>query len=513
VALEGAIEGERDDLLFRLACRLRASGVPQQKAEEIVLLAASRCSPPFDPDDARRKVASAWRYASNCAQTDLSNSLRLTHRYAGKIRYAFKLKKWIYWDSTRWCIDEDGQVSRYARATVMAIYEEITTNPESAEGLLKHAKQSQQASRLDAMERLARTEEGIPIAPEYLDADQWLLGTPQGVIDLRTGIVRDPKPEDLITKSTTACLDAGAQCVRWRQFLLEIMDGKVHMVQFLQRAIGYTLTGSTKEQCLFFLYGSGANGKSTLLNILGHVLGDYAIRSPAETLVTRRERGVPNDVARMHGSRLVITSEIEEGTYLAESLVKQLTGGDRLVARYLFAEFFEFVPAFKIWLAANHKPRIRGDDFAIWRRIRLIPFLAEFSPEKQDPELLGALLKEDAGILAWAVQGCLDWQTSGLQPPEEVMAATAAYRSEMDTFKQWLDERCEVDANPGSALEVKSSELYQDYTTWAKSNGLHPASVVRFASRLGDRGLNKLRKKGGIFYRGIRLKGPDEPDM
>jgi len=330
--------------------------------------------------------------------------------------------------------------------------------------------------------------------------------TPQGAIDLKTGNLREPRTDDLITKSTFAAYDPRAKCDRWLEFLGEIMAGKEEMIGFLRRAIGYSLTGTTGEQCLFFLYGSGANGKSTLLNLLSHVLGDYSLRSPSDMLVTRRERGVPNDVARLKGARLVVTSEIEEGTNLAEALVKQLTGGDTLVARFLFAEYFEFVPTFKIWLAANHKPRIRGDDYAIWRRIRLLPFLVEIPAERQDPSLLAKLQAENAGILAWAVRGCLEWQASGLRPPREVMAATQAYRSEMDTFNHWIEEHCDLDANLMAEYEVRASDLYGDYVNWSHANGLYAVSSVRFASRLDAKGIGKARKSVGIFYRGIRLK-------
>ena len=507
--LGGVPEGQRDDQLFRLACKLRASGMPRDEAERNVLVAASRCVPPFDPEDAKKKLASAWRYASSAMLTDLANSLRLVHQHFGEIRYLHKVKKWIYWNETRWLFDEDGQVLRLARAAAMSIYKEIAANPESAEPLLKHAKQSQQAARLEAMERLARTEDGVPILPDELDADPWLIGTPRGVVDLRTGSLREPRPEDFITKATRAEFDPDARCDRWLKFLREIMGGKEHLVEFLQRAIGYTLTGSTAERCLFFLYGSGANGKSTLLNVLQRVFGDYAMSTPAETLVTRRDRGVPNDIARMRGARLVATSEVEEGAALAEALVKKLTGGDVVTARFLFAEFFDFTPTFKIWLAANHKPRIHGDDYAIWDRIRLIPFVVRIERDRQDKDLLNKLCKEDSGILAWAVRGCIDWWANGLRPPPEVMLATAAYQSEMDTFDKWIRERCELDPNPLSLFEAAASELYEDYGRWSKENELWAVSSVKFADRLATRGIDKRRKQFGNFYIGIRLRASE----
>jgi putative DNA primase/helicase len=287
------------------------------------------------------------------------------------------------------------------------------------------------------------------------------------------------------------------------------MDGKKHMVSFLQRAIGYSLTGSTQEQCLFFLYGAGANGKTTLLNALREILGDYSAQAPMELLMKGRESRIPNDIAKLRASRLVISTELEESMRLAESFLKQITGSDAVAARFLYAEWFEFVPQFKLWIAANHKPTIRGDDFAIWRRINLIPFLVEIPVERRDPRLLEKLRDEYPGILRWAVEGCLEWQREGLNPPEEVLAATRAYQAAMDVFNLWLDDRCVRE--PKSQTPAKA--LYSDYLEWSQSEGHQPVNPKIFVERLGNKGINRKRKAGGNVYVGIRLRERGDPEM
>jgi putative DNA primase/helicase len=279
------------------------------------------------------------------------------------------------------------------------------------------------------------------------------------------------------------------------------MDGNTELIGFIQRAIGYSLTGNVSEQCLFFLHGEGANGKSTFLNVIKEMCGDYAIQCPADTLMMKREQGISNDVARLRGSRFVATSETEEGQPLAEAKVKQLTGGDPIVARFLYGELFEFTPNFKIWLAANHKPIIRGGDHAIWRRIKLIPFNVTFFAREMDHTLPERLRSEYPGIFAWAVAGCREWHQHGLKPPKEITEATRQYKEEMDLLEQWIDSCC-VQASDATG---KSSELHRSYSQFVQDAGGQPENTTNFGRKLAQRGFEKT-KKGTIVYSGIGLR-------
>ncbi|MFN3763256.1 MAG: phage/plasmid primase, P4 family, partial [Anaerolineae bacterium] len=322
-----------------------------------------------------------------------------------------------------------------------------------------------------------------------------------GTIDLRSGELRPHNPDDLITKIAPVDYIPDAQAPTWEAFLHRIMDGNERLIAFLQRAVGYSLTGDTSERVLFILYGTGANGKTTFLETLRALLGDYGIQAPADTLLVGRENAVPNDIARLRGARFIAVSEISEGRRLAEVLVKSLTGRDTITARFLYSEFFEFRPEGKIWLATNHKPIIRGTDKAIWDRIRLIPFTVTIPEAEQDKHLVEKLKRELPGILAWAVRGCLEWQTSGLGVPEEVRSATEAYRAEMDVIGAFIADRCILSAG----ARVKAGDLYEAYRKWCEENKEEPLNKIAFGLRLAERGLVSERDMHARYWRGIGL--------
>ncbi len=337
--------------------------------------------------------------------TELGNAERLVVRHGADLRYCHPWGKWLVWDGRRWEVDASAEVMRRTKETVRALYGEAQ-NEENAKRrgeLASWAMGCEREARVKSMVSLARAELGIPVMPDDLDRNPWLFNVSNGTLDLQSGELRGHRREDLITKLAPATFSPDAECPTFLEFLSRITAGNSELIAFLQRAVGYSLTGSTSEQALLILHGLGANGKSTLLNAVRQALGEYARTTRTETLLIQRQDSIPNDIAALKGTRMVTAQETEAGRRLAESLVKQLTGGDSIAARFLHQEWFEFTPIFKLWLATNHKPRITGTDHAICRRIRLVPFGVKIPDAEQDPAL-------PPGILAWSVKGCLAWQ-------------------------------------------------------------------------------------------------------
>ncbi len=443
--------------------------------------------------------------------TDMGNAERLVARHGQDLRYIHAWRKWLAYDGTRWRVDDTGEVGRRAKETTRSIYGEAE-KPEYAElrkQLAQHAINSEARSRVEAMVVLAESEPGIPVRPEDLDKDPWLLNVENGTVELRTGELREHRREDLITKLAPVEYDPDAEAPTWEAVLERLLPSP-ELRRFFQRFVGYCLTGDTSEQVLVFLHGLGGNGKSTIINALLDTLGEYG-KQAAPELLTVKASSHPTELADLKGARLVASIEVEEGKRLAESLVKQLTGGDRIKARRMREDFWEFEATHKLLLAANHKPVVRGADHAIWRRIKLVPFdvtIPEHEKDKKLPEMLRA---ERSGILAWAVRGCLDWRENGLGEPEEVRVATDAYRAEMDVLAAFMEERCVLHED----AHADATPLYDAYKGWCTSAGENPETQTRFGSMLRERGFRagrdpKTRRK--VWY-GIGLfthNGPDD---
>jgi putative DNA primase/helicase len=436
--------------------------------------------------------------------SDLGNARRLVTYHGHDLRFCYSSKKWLIWTGRRWAIDNTGEVIRRAKATVAEIYEEAArAGDKQREEIGKFAVKSESNERIKSMIALAQSEPGIPITPGEMDADPWFLNCQNGTINLRGGQLREHQRQDLITRLAPVNYKPEADCPLFIKFLDRILAGNRDLIKFVQKALGYALTGDCREQVLFMLWGSGANGKSTLLNIIAAILGTYAIQTPTETLLAKSKGDIPNDLARLNGPRFVTAFEVDRGRRLAESLVKQLTGQDTVSARFLFAEYFDFKPQFKLFLATNHKPVIKDSSWAIWRRIRLIPFTVQIPEKEQDRQLPEKLQAELPGILAWMVRGCLSWQREGLSVPEEVNKATGEYRQEMDELGDFLEERCVVD--PEESATAKG--LYQAYGEWAEEAGeRRPLSQKAFGTALAERGFERKRKAEGWYWRGIGLK-------
>ncbi len=435
-------------------------------------------------------------------RTELGNARRLVRHFGEGIRYVHLWKKWMIYADGCWQVDDSGELARMGKETAVRIYAEAlkASSDTDRQELAKWAARSEGEAKIRAAVELAASEPGIPIRPHQLDADPWLLNVANGTLDLRTSRLREHRPADLLTKRLGVSYDPAATCPQWHRFLRRILDENNELLGFLQRAVGYSLTGITTEQVLLFLYGKGDNGKSVFLKVIGALLGDYGHAADFTTFLERHSEGPRNDVARLQGARFVTAIETSDGRRLAEGLVKQLTGGDVITARFLHAEHFEFCPQFKLWLAANHKPTVRGTDHAMWRRIRLVPFTVTIPEEEQDPDLTEKLKRELPGILLWAVEGCQAWQRERLGTPASVRAATAAYRSEMDVLGGFLEECCEL----GASLRAAATPLYQAYRRWCEQGGERAVSQRDFGAALGEREFHRV-KSSGVYWYGLRL--------
>jgi putative DNA primase/helicase len=441
------------------------------------------------------------------ALTDMGNAERLVKYSEGNIRYCFQRNCYLIWAGNHWQFDKINTIEQLAKKTVRSILKEAEqADTDRYKNLCKHAGRSESAARIRAMIDLAKSEPGIPILLDELDRNPWLLNLKNGTLDLKTGELYSPRKSDLITKILDIEYTRGASCATWVDFLDKVMDGNKRLITFLQQAVGYSLTGDTREQCLFFLYGRGANGKSTFIEAITGLLGAYSKHTRPETFMVKKSDGVPNDLAELESVRMVAAVELEEGRRLAEVLTKQVSGGDTLKARYLFQEYFEFKPQFKLWLCGNHKPRIHGTDHAIWRRIKLIPWMVTIPDHEQDKDLPDKLKTEWPGILAWAVEGCLDWQRNGLTTPDEVQAATADYRKEMDVLGDFFENCVVLDSNDMASLK----DLYDTYIAFSEANGEGPRERLgkkKFNERVADRGFDRHKGSGRMeYWIGIRIK-------
>ena len=340
-----------------------------------------------------------------------------------------------------------------------------------------------------------------PPSPDVLDRSPWLLNCRNGTLDLQKQTLKPHDPADYLTKLCLVDFNSDAKCPTWERFLAEIFNGAQSLIAYLQRLAGYWLTGLTTEHALPVLWGNGANGKSTLINALFDVLGpDYSGKANRDLLVVARGDKHPTALAWLHGKRFVAALETGEGARLDEVLIKELTGGDLVTARRMREDFWTFQPTHKIALATNHKPQVRGQDHAIWRRLRLIPFTVCFMEDKQD-KLLGQKLRaESAGILTWMVQGCALWQQHGLQDPPEVLAATKDYQAEQDLLGAFLAERCTEFPD----YQIKASELYAAYKAWSEQGGEYVLSNRRFCMALREKGFESSRS-GGLWFRGLKV--------
>jgi putative DNA primase/helicase len=435
--------------------------------------------------------------------TDLGNAERLIARHGQNLRFHIESGKWVYWDGSHWVIDSTGHVERLAKETVKSLYLESAVNGHASPDHIKHAIKSEAEARIRATVNLAKTESAIPVTSQQLDGNIRILNCSNGALDLQTGRLSPHEREHLCTKILSVPYDPQAQCPMWLTFLDRIFDRNQSLIDFVQRAVGYSLSGCVSEQVLFILHGDGANGKSTFVESIRALLGPYAMQADFETFLTKRNEGISNDLARLQGARFLSAVEAADGRTLQEAIVKQATGGDTITARFLYKEHFEYIPQFKLWLVANCKPRVTGTDDAIWRRIRLIPFVVTIPPPERDKQLLEKLKSELSGILVWALHGCLEWFRSGLGESMDVEKATEDYRREMDVISPFIEQCCAL-VPTGSA---QAGELYRQYRCWCDRNSEQPVSQTKFALSLRKLGCEPRRTGSRRLWSGIQLTG------
>lgn len=464
----------------------------------------------LEDEEIEKLIKSIWgaeqakRAAKEHRRTDLGNSELFAEQHADYLRFVPQQRTWLAQDGVRWKPDVTGDAERAAKETARSLLSKAAQieDPEERQRAVRWAMQSESGQRIKEMMRLGSTAENIAITIDKLDSDPWLLTCPNGTIDLRTGELRAHSPDDLITMWSPVPYDAQAPCELWLKTLDEIFAGDEDLIAFLQRFVGYALTGVVREHVLVFFHGSGRNGKDTFLTAIQGVLGDHATTAEVSTFLrsynedNKRPR---NDIARLRRARLVSASESGKGKRLDEATIKEITGGGRVTARFLHKEHFTFTPTFKLVLISNHKPKVDGEDFALWARLHLVPFEVNFKG-REDTELGEKLAAEAPGILAWAVRGCLDWQRHGLGSAKVIEEATRGYQYEEDSLGAFLDsEGVERDAT----AETHCDTFRKAYETFCEEIGEVPLASNVLGRRLAKRGTKKIKRT--ICYRGVRL--------
>jgi putative DNA primase/helicase len=431
-------------------------------------------------------------------------ALRFSERHAHDLRYVAIRNQWYKWDGIRWAPESTLLAFDLARASCREDARDY--------GNGKPPNKLYTAKTVAAVQQLARADRRQAASLDQFDTNTWLITTTDATYDLRTGVGRPPDPLDYITKKT-AChaAPAGTPHPLWSAFLKKITAEKRELQTFLQRYFGYCLTGEISEHSFGFGYGTGANGKSTLINTVAKILGDYACVADMATFIAAKHERHPTDLAKLHGHRLVIAQETQKGRVWDETKIKALTGGDKITARFMHQDFFDFTPHFKLFITGNHKPRLETVDEAMRRRLKLVPFTVQIPEKERDTELADKLVPEHPAILRWMIDGCLEWQRIGLAPPAIVTGATAAYFDDQDVIQHWLDE-CTKDGGPYAF--TLSKQLYASWKHWTDEQHLEPGSLKTFSEGLEDRGFMKKRDAMGRqgFAKLVLASGDDNQE-
>jgi putative DNA primase/helicase len=527
--------GERNDTLFRIACRLRRqTGDDRMAVVSAVMGYNTLCDQPLTEDELRKLVDSAFRqdhseetddalfaFLADSAGvrnlTDDGNAHRLIDYHGADIRYV-STWGWMRWGGRTWQGDSEGlSVQDRARMVHLDIKREVDAVGDQTlkDALRKWSTKTESAGNISAMMKLAKSDTRVLRAHEAFDTQRNLVSCRNGVLDLDTGVLRDHSPDDYITRCTNVDYDPDARLAEWDAFVQHACDEDDELVRYVQRAAGYSLSGSVEEECFFIIVGPAASGKSTFISGMQAALGDYAGSMASDTILLRGQQGRrESDLAGVVGKRFMSVVEMPEGERLDESVVKQLTGGDAVAARFLYKNPFTFQPQFKLWIATNHEPRINDD--AIWRRIKRIPFPRGLESSQRDPRVKTLISNPEIGgraVLAWAVKGYQMYKADRMVEPARVTRETAAYHMRQDRIGQFIEEAATVTGE--ASHRVGMTDLYLRYTTWCSITGERTFSMSSFATRLeGRQGITSVRLDGQHWVRGLRLRSsnPQEQD-
>jgi putative DNA primase/helicase len=482
--------------------QLKALAAEAREPEEIKTDVVRLNHPQEDVDDEGNVIG-----LGGYKLTEDGIALAFAAAHENRLRFDHTRGKWFHWTGKAWRIDETKLAFSWSRRICRQLAKRPGVRDTTFATLSK-------AATASAVERFASTDPALAVTSSIWDNDPFLLGTPDGTLDLKTGILRQPNPQDFITRITAVAPAPQATCPLWLNFLAEVTGKDEALIKFLKQWCGYCLTGDTREHALLFAHGPGGNGKGVFLNTVSRILGDYARVAAMETFTASSTDKHPTDLAMLRGARLVTASETEEGRAWAESRIKQMTGGDPIAARFMRQDFFEYVPNFKLTIIGNHKPVLRNVDDAARRRFNMAPFL--FKPATVDRQLETKLRAEWPGILRWMIEGCLNWQKDGLTRPDVVVNATNEYFSEQDTVHQWVEDCCTLGARQSDTLKT----LFKSWSDYAIANGEKPGSSKWFnqtLSRLGCEavkhtpGDNTQRGFKGISVKLVKAKDITEP--
>ena len=456
------------------------------------------------------KVSASDEKQKSYDMTDTGNAHRLYDRFGNVIRYSYNRKKWYFWDGKSWVLDEIGEIKKLADDICEDLKRDAwgIQDEDMQEQALKFARRTAGSNAKEAMIKECQHLNGIPATPDEFDSYTDFLNCQNGIVNLRNGELIPHDPSFMMSKICNSEYDVKRRPPKmWLSFLKDVTDGDQALIDYIQKCVGYSLSGSNREQCAYFLYGMGNNGKSTFLDTIADMLGGYSSNAQPDTLMIQSRLGssgggANSDIARLKSARFVTCEEPTEGVRLNEGLLKQLTGGSKVTCRFLYGDEFEYTPEFKIWIATNHKPTVRGTDFGIWRRIKLIPFEVNIPKEKVDKNLKYKLRQEFPQILAWAVEGCMKWQKEGLGEPDKVSIATKEYKNEMDVVASFVDQCIIIDYTADG--NIPANDLFALYSKWTKANNEFEMSSKKFFVEVSKKLPEKGRNSRGIFYSKIK---------